>query len=70
MAYEPPAYSADNVTDPPTEAEIITAFGAAASVPDGFVGVINDAGGDVSGDVWICTSTGAAWHYAATVKAV
>ena len=63
-------YSEDNVSAPPSDAELDAAFGAPARVGAGFVGVINDGGADTSGDIWICVSTGAAWHYAATTKAV
>lgn len=54
--------STDNVHDTtPTEASIITAFGAAATVGAGFVGIINDAAGGVN--VYICFSTGAKWAW-------
>ena len=37
--------STDDVADPPTQAQMVTAFGAAATKGAGWMGVINDAGG-------------------------
>ena len=55
--------SDDNVTATPTEAEIIAAFGTAAAVGDGFVGLIDDNGGGTAG--FICWSDGSSWLFAA-----
>lgn len=54
-------YSANNVTNPPTAAEINTAFGNFATVGQGFIGVINDNGDGIL--VWLCVSTGGGWSY-------
>jgi hypothetical protein len=48
-----------NVSNPPTEAEIIAIFGPAASAGSGFVGYIDDAGGGAN--VYQVSSTGAKW---------
>ena len=37
--------STDNVSNPPTNAECITAFGSVADTGEGFIGLIDDAGG-------------------------
>lgn len=47
----------------PTEAELITSFGAAANKPAGWFGFVNDAGGEaVSYIVW---TTGTKYFFAA-----
>jgi hypothetical protein len=48
-----------NVTDPPTEAEIIGIFGTAAAAGSGFVGYINDNNAGTA--VFMVASTGAKW---------
>jgi hypothetical protein len=48
-----------NVSNPPTEAEIIAIFGTAASVGSGFEGYIDDAGGGAN--VYKVASTGTKW---------
>jgi hypothetical protein len=58
----------DNVSNPPTNAELDTAFGTPAAVGDGFVGVLDDAGGSAS--VWLCVSDGTEWWYEGLTKAV
>lgn len=63
-------FSTDNVTDPPTDAEIDAAFGTPATVGSGFLGVIDDNAGGGSGDVWACFSNGSAWFYVGLTKAV
>jgi hypothetical protein len=52
-----------DVEDPPTQANMVTAFGAAATAGAGFMGVINDANGGTN--VWLCVSDGTNWFYAA-----
>jgi hypothetical protein len=52
--------SIDNVTDAlPTQAEMVTAFGAAATVGSGFIGVIKDNNADTN--FFICASNGTSY---------
>ena len=45
--------STDNISNPPTDAEIDAAFDTPANLPSGFIGIIDDAGGStVSYMVW------------------
>lgn len=60
-------YSDDNVTNPPTDAELDTAFGEPADVGAGFVGVLDDAG--AGANVWLVASDGANWWYVAMTQA-
>lgn len=58
----------DNVSSPPTDAELDTAFGQPSTVGAGFVGIVNDnAAGTAE---YICWSDGTNWFYAAGTKAV
>ena len=50
-------YSESDVTDPPTSAELTSAFGGQS---DGFIGVLDDAGGGT--DVWLCVVTINGWY--------
>ncbi len=53
--------STDNVTDAlPTQAEMVTAFGAAATTGSGFIGVIKDANADTN--FFICISNGTSYY--------
>lgn len=61
-------YSADNVSNPPTDAELDTAFGVAADLFNGFQGLVNDNGADTL--VWECSVAGGAWFYTLKTKAV
>jgi len=63
-----PLVADDDVTNPPTDAELDTAFGAPATVGAGFVGILDDNGAGAT--VYICASDGANWWYAAMTKAV
>ena len=60
----------DNVSDPPTDNELDSAFGAPAAVGAGFVGVIDDNDGGT--DCYMCWTTGTAdeWFYIKGTKAV
>lgn len=60
-------FSDDDVTDPPTDAELDTAFGTPAAVGAGFVGVVDDDG--AGADVWLVASDGTNWWYTALTKA-
>lgn len=53
--------STDNVSNPPTEAQIITAFGTAATVGSGFIGIIDDTAGHTN--EYLCWSDGTKWFY-------
>ncbi len=53
--------SVDNVTDAlPTQAEMVAAFGAAATVGSGFIGVIKDDDADTN--FFICASNGTSFY--------
>ena len=53
--------SVDNVTDAlPTQAEMVAAFGAAATVGSGFIGVIKD--NDADTNFFICASNGTSFY--------
>ena len=58
--------STNNISNPPTEAELNTAFGAAATVGAGFIGIVNDAGGGTK--EYLCWSDGTTWFYVAGIK--
>lgn len=62
-----PTSSAD-VTNPPTDAELDSAFGTPAALGDGFVGLLDDNAGDAN--VYLCTTNGTSWWYTALTKAV
>lgn len=57
-----------NVSNPPTKAQITSAFGLPASVGDGFVGVIDDNGSGTT--LWLCVSKGSEWFYQQLTKSV
>ncbi len=52
-----------DVADPPTQANMVTAFGAAATAGAGFIGFLNDANGGVN--TYLCVSSGTSWYYVA-----
>jgi len=54
-------YKTDNTANPPTDAQLDTAFGTPAQVGSGFVAILNDAG--AGAHVYLVASTGTAWHY-------
>jgi len=54
-------YHTDNVSNPPTDAELDAAFGTPATVGSGFVAILNDAG--AGAHVYLVASTGAAWYH-------
>jgi hypothetical protein len=58
----------DNITNPPTDAELDTAFGAPATLGEGFVGIVDDA--DAGTKVYLCTVSKAAWWYIELKEAV
>lgn len=62
-------YSTDDVADPPTDAQLDTAFGDPTVVGSGFVGVLDDADGGTN--CYICWTTGTAgeWFFVKGTKA-
>jgi len=61
-------YSEANVSDPPTDAELDSAFGTPTTVGSGFVGVLDDNSDDT--DVWLCYTSDTSWFYLQGTKAV
>lgn len=56
-----------NVSNPPTDAELDSAFGTPATVGKGFTVVVDDNGGDTN--VYLVTTNGTSWWYASLTKA-
>lgn len=61
------ATSSADVTNPPTDAELDSAFGTPTEAGAGFVSLLDDAGGDAN--VYLVASNGTSWWYAAMTKA-
>lgn len=59
--------STANTSNPPTKAELTSAFGAPGTVGTGFVGIVDDNGGHAN--EYICWSDGTEWFYATGTKA-
>ena len=59
--------SEDNTDNPPTDAQLDTAFGEPATVGKGFIGILNDAAGGTN--EYLCWSDGTSWFYATGTKA-
>lgn len=51
----------DDVSNPPTDAELDTAFGSAADLYNGFIGLVDDNGAGTT--VWLCTVVNDSWFY-------
>ncbi len=64
-------YSTDNISTPPTDAELDTAFGDPSDLTPGFIGVVDDGGAGAEATTYICWTTGTAgeWFYALGTKA-
>lgn len=60
--------STDNVSSPPTDAQLDSAFGTPATVGEGFIGLIDDNNAET--DVWLCVAIGSSWFYEQLTKAV
>ena len=60
--------STDNVSDPPTDAELNTAFGTPEVLGPGFVGLVDD--GNAHAYVWLCCTIAASWWYEQLTLAV
>lgn len=58
----------DNTANPPTDAQLNTAFGTPESVGDGFIGILDDNGAGTA--VYLCVSRNADWWYTLLTKAV
>ena len=62
------SHSDNNVSYPPTDAQLDAAFGTPAAVGDGFVGVLDDNGAGT--DVYLCVSDGTLWWYETLAQAL
>ena len=64
--------STANVSDPPTDAELDSAFGSPSTLGSGFIGLVDDNDAGADGDVWLCATTGTdgEWFYLSMTKAV
>lgn len=60
--------STANTANPPTDAELDSAFGTPATVGTGFIGLLNDNNGGTN--EYLCWSDGTNWFYATGTKAV
>ena len=56
-------YSESNVSDPPTDAQLDSAFGTPANLYNGFIGIVNDNGDATAW--WICVAGDSVWAYVA-----
>jgi len=57
----------DNVSDPPSDAELDSAFGEPGTVGAGFVGILDD--NDDATDCYMCWTDGSAWFFTKGTKA-
>jgi len=57
-----------DVADPPTDANLDSAFGTPATVGSGFVAFLDDNNLDT--DFWLVASNGTSWYYTQLTKAV
>ena len=60
--------STNNVSNPPTDAELDTAFGAPSTLPEGFMALVDDNG--AASAVWLVSAVNGSWWYEALTKAV
>jgi hypothetical protein len=58
----------DNVSSPPTAAQLTTAFGDPADIGNDFIGILDDNGAGTT--LYACFPKGADWFYAALTKAL
>lgn len=64
------AFSTDDVTNPPTDAELDTAFGTPTSLADGFIGILDDNA--LGANVYLCVALNHdtdEWWFASLTKA-
>lgn len=59
--------STANVSSPPTDAQLDTAFGQPANLGEGFVALVDDNGANTA--VWLVGVSGASWWYEALTLA-
>jgi len=52
--------STANVSDPPTDAQLDSAFGTAAQVGNGFIGLVHD---NNQGKLWVAFTVNGVWGY-------
>jgi len=57
-----------DVSDPPTDAELDSAFGTPANLGEGYMRLIDDNSGDA--DVWLVATNDTSWWYVGLTKAV
>jgi hypothetical protein len=60
-------YVEAEITEPPTQAEMVEAFGAAAAAGAGTVGIVKNTGGTKK--IYPCFSDGVSWYYGEAVTA-
>lgn len=60
--------STADVSSPPTDAQLDTAFGTPGTLGEGFVGLVDDNNAEAT--VWLCAAIGSTWWYTSTTKAV
>lgn len=61
------ATSDADTANPPSDADLDTAFGQPADAGDGFLALLDDASGDAN--VYLVASNGTSWWYVALTKA-
>lgn len=60
--------STDNVSNPPTYAELVTAFGTPAVVGEGYTALVDDNNAETT--VWLCVAIGTTWWYVGLTNAL
>lgn len=63
-----PKLSTNNVSSPPTDTELDTAFGIPANLPEPFLAVVNDNNAGTA--LWLVCAAGGFWWHVAFTKAV
>lgn len=63
-----PVVSTANVSNPPTDAELDSAFGAASTLYDGFAGLVDDNGAGTT--VWEVSVLNGQWWYDGKTAAI
>ena len=62
-----PSLSTNNVNNPPSDANLDSAFGTPANLPDPFFGIVDDNG--LGTTVWLVVATNGSWFYTAMTLA-
>jgi len=60
--------STANVSNPPTDAELDSAFDTPANLPTGFIGLVDDNGAGTT--LWVVVADGSNWWYVGLTVAV